>query len=196
MSLRSTIIGCLLVSMFAIPSFAEDATSIPAKKQTKAGLYLTSADAVDMLRDEDVVLLDVRSRAEIAFVGLPTRVDVHIPFMVMPQTISYYPEDKGYHLEMNPAFEMDFMDYADARGIDDDTPIVVICRSGSRSAKAANVLYDLGYTNVYSILDGFEGDKANTGPEAGHRTVNGWKNAGLEWSYSIAPHQAYPADRN
>ena len=97
--------------MFATPTFSDDATGIPAKKQAKAGLYLTSASAVDMLGDEGVIMLDVRSRAEIAFVGLPTRVDVHIPLMVMPQTASYDPEERGYDLEMNPSFEFDFLEF-------------------------------------------------------------------------------------
>jgi rhodanese-related sulfurtransferase len=70
-----------------------------------------------------------------------------------------------------------------------------MCRSGTRSAKAANVLYDLGYENVYSVVDGFEGDTSKEGPAAGHRTVNGWKNAGLAWTYTIRPEQAYPPDR-
>ena len=80
--------------------------------------------------------------------------------------------------------------------LSEETPIVIMCRSGSRSAKAANILYDLGYTNVYSVVDGFEGDKAADGPEKGHRTVNGWKNAGLAWTYAISAEQAYPLDKN
>ena len=196
MALRTSLIGCLFASLLAIPAHAEDAKDIPEKKQTKAGLYLTSTEAANMLHDEGVVLLDVRSRPEITFVGLPNRVDVHIPLMIMPQTVAYDPEKKGYQMEQNSAFEFDFLDYVEAHNILEETPIVVICRSGSRSAKAANILYDLGYTQVYSVIDGFEGDKAKDGPEAGHRMVNGWKNAGLAWSYSVSPDQVYPADLN
>lgn len=61
-----------------------------------------------------------------------------------------------------------------------------MCRSGSRSAKAANLLDQMGYKNVYTILDGFEGDKAKSGPNKGHRVVNGWKNSPLPWSYKLA----------
>ena len=48
-------------------------------------------------------------------------------------------------------------------------------------AKAANLSAQLGYSQVYSVLDGFEGDLS---PD-GQRTVNGWKNAGLPWSYKL-----------
>ena len=196
MALRTFLIGSLFASVLTIPCHAEDSKDIPEKKRTKAGLYLTSAEAAHMLDDENVVLLDVRSRPEITFVGLPNRVDVHIPLMMMPQTVSYDPDKKGYQLEQNSAFEFDFLDYTEAHNIAEETPIVVLCRSGSRSARAANILYDLGYTQVYSVIDGFEGDKAKEGPKAGQRVLNGWKNAGLAWSYSVSPDQVYPADIN
>ena len=60
-----------------------------------------------------------------------------------------------------------------------------MCRSGKRSAKAADMLADAGYTKVYSVVDGYEGDKAKDGPDKGKRTVNGWKNSGLPWTYSL-----------
>ena len=34
---------------------------------------------------------------------------------------------------------------------------------------------------AYTVVDGFEGDKS----AEGKRTVNGWKNAGGEWTYKI-----------
>lgn len=51
------------------------------------------------------------------------------------------------------------------------------------SSKAANLLATLDYTRVYSVFDGFEGDKAKKGPMKGPRVINGWKNNGLPWSY-------------
>jgi len=52
-------------------------------------------------------------------------------------------------------------------------------------------LTDLGYTKVYTVVDGFEGDLAKTGPQAGQRVVNGWKNAGLPWSYKLDKSKLY-----
>jgi rhodanese-related sulfurtransferase len=58
--------------------------------------------------------------------------------------------------------------------------VIFICRSGERSARAADELADFGYTTA-TVVDGFEGD---LGPDQ-RRSVNGWKNAGLPWNASI-----------
>ena len=60
-----------------------------------------------------------------------------------------------------------------------------MCRSGNRSAKAADLLAKAGYTKVYNQVEGYEGDKAKEGDTKGKRTVNGWKNAGLPWNYHL-----------
>jgi rhodanese-related sulfurtransferase len=60
-----------------------------------------------------------------------------------------------------------------------------MCRSGKRSAKGVNMLAAAGFTNAYSVVDSFEGDKAKEGENKGKRTVNGWKNSGLPWTYSM-----------
>lgn len=167
------------------------AGDLPAKKQTRAGLYVTALEAADMLHDDAVVFVDVRSRAEVAFVGMPTRVDVHIPLLTLAAGDSYDPGAGSYQLEPNPDFETDFLAFAMDNDIDADTPIIVMCRSGSRSAKAADRIAEMGFTHVYSMTDGFEGDTAKDGAQAGQRVVNGWRNAGLPWSYTVSATQAY-----
>ena len=57
--------------------------------------------------------------------------------------------------------------------------ILVMCRSGGRSAMAVNRLAEAGFTNVYNITDGMEGDEVKD-PDSvyqGQRLVNGWKNS-------------------
>jgi rhodanese-related sulfurtransferase len=99
-----------------------------------------------------------------------------------------FDEKKGtYGMDVNPYFAGELAELVGERGLSKDSPIILMCRSGSRSARATDLLADLGYTAVYSVVDGFEGDKA----ENGVRDVNGWKNAGLAWSYTIRPDQAY-----
>jgi rhodanese-related sulfurtransferase len=62
-----------------------------------------------------------------------------------------------------------------------DAEIMCLCRSGARSASAANALTAAGYTNCWNVAQGFEGDK----DAGGHRAqVNGWKQAGLPWVQS------------
>lgn len=60
-----------------------------------------------------------------------------------------------------------------------------MCHTGKRSTKSANMLADAGYTKVYSMVDGYEGDKAKSGETKGQRTVNGWKDNGLPWTYNL-----------
>ena len=43
-----------------------------------------------------------------------------------------------------------------------------------------------GYTRVYSVVDGYEGDVAKDGPKAGQRAVNGWRVEGLPWRYKLS----------
>jgi len=67
--------------------------------------------------------------------------------------------------------------------------ILVMCRSGGRSAMAVNALAKAGFTQVHNIIDGFEGDKVED-PESvfhGQRVRNGWKNSGLPWGYGFHP---------
>jgi rhodanese-related sulfurtransferase len=68
-----------------------------------------------------------------------------------------------------------------AKGLSKDDKVILMCRSGDRSARAADVLTDAGLTKVYSVFEGFEGDTSREG----RRTVNGWKNARLPWTYFL-----------
>jgi len=68
------------------------------------------------------------------------------------------------------------------KGLSKEDKIIFICRSGDRSATAAKIMDKAGYKNVYTIVTGTEGDKDK---ETKKRTVNGWKNAGLPWTYKF-----------
>lgn len=64
---------------------------------------------------------------------------------------------------------------------DKSTPLLFICRSGARSHAAATLAAELGYTAVYNVLEGFEGDKNDAGQR---NTVSGWRFHGLPWKQS------------
>ena len=53
--------------------------------------------------------------------------------------------------------------------------------------KAVNLMTQVGYTNVYNIVDGMEGDLIKDPESAfyGKRMKNGWKNSGNPWTYEI-----------
>ncbi len=74
-----------------------------------------------------------------------------------------------------------------------DDVVLVMCRSGARSAEAINRMAAAEFTNAYQIVDGFEGDKV-TDEESyskGKRVKNGWRNAGLPWTYDLDPRLVY-----
>jgi rhodanese-related sulfurtransferase len=65
---------------------------------------------------------------------------------------------------------------------DPDETVMLMCRSGGRSAMAVNMLVQVGYTDAWNITDGMEGDLVD-----GKRIKNGWKNADLPWTYEVDP---------
>jgi rhodanese-related sulfurtransferase/cytochrome c553 len=160
---------------------------LPEKKQTQQGLYVSAMEAFDQLQalKEDALFIDVRSRAEVAFVGAPEGIDANIPYMTVGMLDEWDEQKQTFKMQPNSEFTMRVNELVEAKGLGKETPIYLICRSGSRSAKAANLLHLAGYAKVYSVTDGFEGDKAKTGPRKGERVVNGWKNAGLPWTYKL-----------
>ncbi len=162
-------------------------TSLPKKKQTVLGLYVTAREAyVKWHTDKaNIKILDVRTPGEYIFVGhAPMAANIPIRFLA-PQL------DAGSGKPTMPLNE-NFIEEVRKKFEPTDT-ILVMCRSGGRSAAAVNTLAKAGYKQVYNIVDGFEGDdlKMPGSYNNGRRIVNGWKNAGLPWTYSLDPHLAY-----
>lgn len=117
-------------------------------------------------REPAARLIDVRSTVEFDYVGHPIGA-LHVPWKDYPDW------------QENPAF----VATVDAAiGNDDENgrnrPVLLICRSGARSYNAAERLSEHGYTQLYNVEEGFEGDK----DENRHRgTSNGWRFRGLPW---------------
>lgn len=112
------------------------------------------------------VLVDVRTQAEWAFVGVPD-VSGLGKRTVLAEWFSF----------PTMAPNTRFVEQLREAGIDDDAELLFICRSGQRSIDAAEAATAAGYAKAYNILDGFEG-----GIDAqGHRGSVGWRAAGLPW---------------
>lgn len=126
-------------------------------------------DAWDRLQhDAQAQLIDVRTRAEWNFVGLPDLSGLGRRVL----TIEWQSFPDG---APNPHFVEQAKAALGAAG---DVPLLMLCRSGARSRAAAMALTAAGFKNSFNIAGGFEGDV----DEDGHRgTVNGWKAAGLPW---------------
>lgn len=186
--------GWLFVLLMASgAAHAFDAAAVPDIKRTKIGLYLSSPEAAKFMDQNasKALFLDVRTPAEIAFLGMPAQADANVPYMKEPDFPAWDNAKATLKLELNPDFLPEVRRRLAAKNLKPADPIVLICRSGDRSASAANLLAEAGFKNVYSVVDGYEGDLAKDGPKAGQRAVNGWKNAGLPWSYKLDKTKMY-----
>ena len=159
------------------------ADSLPDKKLTEPGNYITAAEAGRVLAENDTVaLIDVRSPSETMLVGYPTATAANIPFKIVDPELEFSAKKGVYKMVGYPDFTDEVKAWLAsdaAQGID---TLLVMCRSGSRSADAVNALTEAGVeVTLYSMVDGFEGDKN----DAGVRDVNGWRNAGLPWTYKV-----------
>ena len=182
--------------LFSVSAFAVDADKLPKKKVTTQGLYLTSKEAYELLQKEadKTLFVDVRTRAEVSFLGMPTLVDANIPYMKLSEWYAWDEKKNNFIMELNDQFLPKIKERLAAKGLTENDRIIFICRSGSRSAAASNLLAKAGYKNVYSVVDGYEGDKAKEGTQKGQRVVNGWKNNGLPWSYHLLASKMYIAE--
>lgn len=133
---------------------------------------ISPLSAWEILQSEaDAVLVDVRTNAEWAFVGVPDLTALEKEILLMQwQVFPQMARDSAFNEKL------DGMLRECRTGM--DSAVVFICRSGARSRDAAISLTGAGYRRCYNLAGGFEGDlDAN-----GHRgNVNGWKFAGLPW---------------
>lgn len=121
---------------------------------------ITHNDAWQMLLDDaSAVLIDVRTETEWRTIGVPDTAETgrDARFVV-------WSDEQGVP---NPYFA----DLA-TEGLDADTPILLLCRSGARSNEAAKLLFLSGYTQVMNVIHGFEGPRGADGQHRG-----GWKDS-------------------
>ena len=190
--LSSALLGlCVALSPVAL---AQTPSAVPAIKQTKSGLYMSPKEALDAKRagGDKVLLIDVRTRAEAMFVGMAKQADALVPYVELPEFMNDWDDKRSvYAVQLNNDFLPELQRRMAEKGATKDSTIILLCRSGDRSAKAADFLASQGFAKVYSVPEGFEGDVAKDGPQAGQRVVNGWKVAGLEWTYKLDKARMY-----
>jgi rhodanese-related sulfurtransferase len=122
--------------------------------------------------DAASVLIDVRTIAEWAYVGLPDLSAVgKRPVLVEWQG---FPDDR-----LNAAFVDRVVEALEPIGATHDTELLFICRSGARSLRAARAMAAAGYTRCRNVADGFEGP---LDPDRHRGRLAGWKAKGLPWA--------------
>jgi rhodanese-related sulfurtransferase len=124
--------------------------------------HIEPKDAYEFLKaNPEAVFIDVRSEMEHMFVGHP-RGSILIPWV------------DGPDWEIDPQFVAHVRKAASV-----NRPVVLICRSGRRSADAGEALEKAGMKEVYNVAHGFEGDLDDTHHRNSH---NGWRFDGLPWA--------------
>jgi rhodanese-related sulfurtransferase len=107
------------------------------------------------------VIIDVRTAEEYKYVG-------HVPNSPLVQW------QTGSALVKNPRFAREL-----ASKVGKDEAILLLCRSGKRSAAAAEAAARAGFTRVFNIREGFEGDIS---PDGQRGASGGWRHHGLPWT--------------
>lgn len=150
-------------------------STTPSDNSAPAPSYagdLTPEQAWALLEENpEAVLVDVRTRAEWAYVGIPDATSLGRD-AVLDEWVSF-PSGAP-----NPGFVAELERAGLAEG--DGRPIVFLCRSGQRSIGAAKAATAAGLGPAYNVLDGFEGGLDGEG----HRGATGWRAVGLPWRQS------------
>ena len=105
-------------------------------------------------------LVDVRSAEERKFVG-------HVPDSL------HVPWATGTSLTRNPRFVREL----EAK-VGKEARVLLLCRSGKRSALAAEAATKAGFTQVFNVLEGFEGEIDAQQHRGGE---DGWRFHQLPW---------------
>jgi rhodanese-related sulfurtransferase len=111
----------------------------------------------------EALFVDVRMELEYLYVGHPPGI-VHIAWYEYP--------------EMQPDVPRFVAQVRREAANDLARPIVLLCRSGTRTVAAGQALEAAGFGAVVNVLHGFEGD-----PDEHFQRgkLNGWRHDGLPW---------------
>ena len=136
---------------------------------------VSAAEAYSLLeRDKSAVLVDVRTKAEWTYVGVPNLSKIGKQTVLLEW--QEFPS-----MAVNREFAARLDEILRQGGAGPDTPILFLCRSGGRSRAAAIAMSLSGRRRCFNIGNGFEGpldDKRRRG------VLDGWKAQGLPWTQS------------
>lgn len=164
-----------------------------AAAQAEEALSLTPQETQNMVqeRGDEILFIDVRDPVEIMFIGFTDSVDQNIPFQMVDRT-RFNDEKQVFAMSLNENFVAEIDEALANKGLDRNSLIITMCRSGSARGKpSADYLLERGFTNVKYVDHGFQGDSLKEGPQKGMRLKNGWQNSGLPWSSKPNPEKIY-----
>ncbi|QPF71942.1 rhodanese-like domain-containing protein [Roseateles sp. DAIF2] len=111
----------------------------------------------------EALFVDVRMELEYLYVGHPPGA-IHVAWYEYP--------------EMQPDVARFVAQVRREAGGDLNRPLVLLCRSGTRTIAAGEALAAAGFTELVNVVHGFEGD-----PDENFQRnrLNGWRFDGLPW---------------
>ena len=120
--------------------------------------------AWQLVQQGEAVLVDVRSGEERKFVG-------HVPDSL------HVPWATGTALTRNPRFVRE-LEAKLAKDGGKEAVALLLCRSGKRSALAAEAAAKAGFTRIFNVLEGFEGELDDRQQRG---SADGWRFHALPW---------------
>ena len=116
--------------------------------------------AWQLFQQGEALLVDVRTPEELSYVGRVPRA-THLAWATGTAQIR------------NPRFVREL-----ESKVPKDAVVLFLCRSGKRSAAAAEAATKAGYRSAFNVLEGFEGD-LDERQQRGE--LGGWRRRGLPW---------------
>jgi len=147
-----------------LPAVLDDARQRAQESGLPYAGGVTPVQAWSLFSQGAALLVDVRSGEERKFVG-------HVPSTLHVAWAT------GTSLNRNPRFVRE-LEAAVAKTAGRGAPVLLLCRSGKRSALAAEAAAKAGMENVFHVLEGFEGEIDAAG-QRGHS--DGWRFHQLPW---------------
>ena len=144
-----------------LPPALEQAQSQAAEANLPYAGGVTPPVAWELVQQQQALLVDVRSGEERKFVG-HVEGSLHVPWAT------------GTALTRNPRFVREL----EAKVGGKNAVVLLLCRSGKRSALAAEAAGKAGFSHVFNVLEGFEGE-LDAKQQRGH--ADGWRFHGLPW---------------
>jgi len=121
---------------------------------------LRPTEAYELFSAGHAFLVDVRTAEERKFVGLVPGT-LHVAWMT------------GTSMTKNPRFLRELENKVNKEAL-----VLLLCRSGKRSAAAAEAAAAVGFRNAFNVLEGFEGDHNE---RQQRRSIGGWLRSDLPW---------------
>ncbi len=149
-----------VVELAPLPPVLASAQAVAREEGLSYAGGVGPPEAWALVQSGQAVLVDVRTAEERTFVGR------------VPGTL-HVPWATGTSLTRNPRFVREL----EAKVGKEDT-VILLCRSGKRSALAAAAAAAVGFVRVFNLLEGFEGEIDGDG----HRgRLDGWRLHDLPW---------------